>query len=297
MALQDFVNREHQLEVIWDSIVNPNSFQLILISGASGIGKSYLLQECQELCRKASIPHCSLNFAHSRLQDYLEVIHSVRRQLDYDKFTALTQTLAEVRSRSEPNHRLMPVPSSHLESVIDTQSVAQAGRSGGIDFKEVTATARDIVGRDINYVIQIIQQDDPFVRAEIRERITASWKSCLQELTVAQSLVCFIDSWENATVDVSDWIQEAILNAMFDGQLGRLVVVLAGQTIPRLPRLPGRIHQVTLDALSEDAVQTYWVERRKLGAQEWEHVFRLTRGYPYMVAAIADLQSLSVQTV
>jgi hypothetical protein len=176
---------------------------------------------------------------------------------------------------------------------IDALNQPQPGRSGGINFADSTVTLRDAAGRDINYITQIFQQDDPFVQAEIRERITIIWQECLRQLAAKHTMICFIDAWEKSSQDIQGWLQSTLINPIIEEQVANLVVILAGQSIPTLRRMPGRIAQFELNGLPQDAVQRYWLEIRGLAVQEWENVYRLTRGHPHIVAAIADLQTLS----
>lgn len=292
MSLQDFVNREEHLNLIRETVAGKSQIRLLLVSGESGIGKTYLFHACRDHCRSAKVLHFTIDFVDANFQNYLGLIHAVRRQLGYDKFGALNQALIDVRMLSQRGIINPLTDGKTLDKNMAADSRLFGGGSG-VGFTDSTVTLRDVAGRDINYITQIIRDDDPFVQTEIRERISAVWQDSLRALAADRPLICFIDAWEKSSQDMKGWLQSTLISAVIDEQITNIVVVLAGQTVPVLPRMPGRISHITLDTLSKDAVQQYWLEIRGLAAQEWENVYRLTRGHPNIVAALADLQTFS----
>ena len=293
MFTEDFVNREKQLDLLWQVIQQEADVRIILIAGPSGIGKTYLLEECCSRCGQHGILHVRIDFTEQWNSGYLAIIRNIRHQLGSENFGHFDQVLMAMRTlgKSEPLPEFSSPPGTGARPGTSSDL---PGRSGGVNLSGPTK-ARDVVGRDINYITQIIQTDDALVQNEIRDQLIMALQQCVQQLTTRLPVVFFFDSWERATTDDRIWIHQHMLDWILEKRFAQAVAIVAGIQPPQLQRLPRRVAQMSLSVLPDDALQTYWLEKRGLSPQELPHIIRLTRGHPAVVAMLADMQMTPLQ--
>jgi hypothetical protein len=277
--------------MLWQALRQQSNQRILLVAGVQGVGKTYLLGEYKAECAAEGVVCIQIDFADSANHTYLGLIRLVRNEFPSDDFAHLDEIIRQTRNlgrwESVPPAVLAPVAS--LPSLRPEQPGA---RSGGVDFAAPAEVGRDVAGRDINYIFQIIQRDDPVVQAEVQDRITGAFLECLAAYTTTQPIAFLFDSWELAPTAIRDWINARLLLWILERRLPVSIAVIAGSQLPDFRRTPRRIQQLTLQHLSEEEVRIYWVEKRGLPPEDVAQVFRLTRGLPGAVALLADVQTL-----
>src|SRR5574341_504372 len=199
----DFVNRDEALATLWKIIRYEIDQRVVLVHGLDNIGKTYLLAEVQQECRADKIASISVDLEERAGQSYLTIVESVGNQLGWEDFGPLIQTFKEVRTYDTSGG----VPSSPLaDQVRETDArVASVGeRSGGVDLHGSADVHRDVVGRDVNYITQIVLYEHPLVQERIRFEVTGSFQQCLAKITARREVVFLLDTWNKANSDTGN---------------------------------------------------------------------------------------------
>ena len=288
--IEDFVNRERYLDILWQALNQNIHKRIILIPGDEGIGKTYLLEEYHAECKQGKIPCVRIDFLESANRTYLGIVHAVRMQLGANGFAHLDNTVRQNLAPSSQEKLLLPPAALDVAHQVDA-SRSSGERSGGVDFSGPAQIGHDVAGRDIIYLFQIIQREEPQVQEDVQGRITEALRSCLIELASTQSIAFLFDSWELAPTATRDWLSANLFAWALDKELPKGVVIVAGFQVPYVSRLQIRVESLMLTYLSEEAVRIYWVEKRGLSPEEVPHITRLTHGKPSAVAMLADLQA------
>ena len=261
-----------------------------------GVGKTYLLHEYRLESAADGVACVRIDFSESSNHNYLEIVRAIRNEFHGESFKQLDETVRQTRALGRWEHVLtQPVAPGAPEMVLRPDP--SSARSGGIDFSGPTEVDGGVAGRDINYIFQIIQRDDPVVQAEIQDRITEALLECLARLTGTHPLAFLFDSWELAPTTIRDWISSKLLNCILEKKLLISIAVIAGSQLPDFRHMPRRIQHLMMPGLSEEEVRIYWVEKRGLSLEDVPQVFRLTKGLPVAVALLADMQTLPTPTL
>lgn len=290
--IEDFVNRDPELSILWRTIQLERQQRIVLISGQSGLGKSYLLEECIARCTDEGISYVWVDFAESFDQTYIEIIHTVLRQIGAKHFARLKETLIDIRKEQEQVPRLSALSKPEHPPTLANRP---DGRSGGVDFGGQAEVHGDVVGRDIYYITQIIHRGDHFDQENIQDQVTSAFQESLVEFTLTRTVVFLFDSWERlVATDTRNWLQHNLLYWILEKKLSHSVAVVAGTQVPDIRRLRLRVEKLTLSFLPNKAVQTYLAEKRgvpddkKLGS-----LVEAAKGHPLVMSLLADLHAPS----
>jgi hypothetical protein len=294
LLIEDFVNREEQLATLRKIIRQERDQRILLIRGPKGIGKTYLLDECQAECEAEGTNCARVDFAERSDQNYMTIVLSVWNQLGPEGFEHLTQTIAETRALGAWE-TVPTAPAAVRVEHSAANPVPSGRRSGGVDFYEAATIHGDVVGRDAYYVTQIIQRDDPWVQQVIQADITAAFRDCLVELTTTRMVAFLLDSWERATTDIRDWLCRNLLKWILDKKLSNALAVVAGTEVPDLGRPMRRSGRLALDRLPDEAVRTYWIEKCNLPPEDVTNIIKYSRGNPMVMALMADERAMALE--
>lgn len=307
--INDFVNREEQLTTLWKIVRQETDERVLLIHGTDGIGKTYLLNEFQAECEAEGINCVEIDFK-SLDQKYTAIVWSVYEQLGPQGFEHLVQTYTEastlgawktdttppVAARAEypaanpipPGRRNSghdPPQTIHGDKVEGDKIVARVG--------DVGPGAQVITGKQIE-VTQIIQRDDPWVQQMIQARITAAFRDCLVKLTTTRKVVFLLNCWHKATTETCDWLCHNLLDWILTKKLPDAAAVVCGLQVPDLRRSSQCLRRLTLAELPDEAVCTYWIEKRGLPPHEVPDIIKYSGRLPLLMALLADRRALEL---
>lgn len=261
--IPDFANREEPLATLWRIVRQETVQRVLLVHGPDLIGKTYLLDEFQQECRAEKIASVLVDFEKRMGQSYLTIITSVANQLGWEGFEHLTQVFKQVRTYSALEASSAPSVADRV-SRLDRNAVPAGGRTGGVDFHAPAEIHRDAVGRDVNYVTQIVQYEDPLVQQTIQSDITSALQKCLVALTTMRDVVFLFDHWDRVNPDTGNWICDTLLNWILENQLPRAAAVVVNPEVPHLHKLFRYIERLRLTYWTDETILMYWVEKCRL---------------------------------
>lgn len=297
--LHDFVNRTEQLGLMWQMAHKEIEPCILIVEARFGMGKSYLMKEFQAECREEGIELVSLDF-EEKYEDpgYIYVVKEIWTQLGQQGFDPLTQVLQETMSRSGQEQAAGLFPTRTGVNAPDTDKQHEspsAGQSGGVNIYGGTNTFRDVAGRDINYFIQIIQKEDPFVQEKAKLWISDALEKCLVQIAAERKVVFLIDNWQQADPDTRKWLARSLIKWAADGSLCNANIVITGVDVPDVdPRR--RIHREILPEFEESAAYTYLTEKCGLPVSDITEIIHVAGGFPlmlYLASARRKAQSAS----
>jgi hypothetical protein len=271
MLIEDFVNRETQLDLLWNMVCGKVDQRILLIRGPGGIGKTYLLDECRARCQAEKIACVRIDFDTLLERGYMTIVQMLWDQLGPLGFERLDQALATASNLSPWQ--------------VDRD---REPPSGGVAFDGSTTIHGDVVGGNVYNINQASRHDHPMVQQRMQMLVTSALRECLADLAGTYRLVFLIDSWQDVPTDTRDWLRRHLLTWVADKTLSQAVMVIAGRELPDVPGPPPRIRELTLPELPEAAVRSYWVERRGLPAEEVPNVIKLSGGLPLTIYLMAQ---------
>lgn len=261
--ISDFVNREEALAILWRMVRQETVQRVLLVHGPDLIGKTCLLDEFQQECRADRIASVLVDFEQRAGESYLTIITSVANQLGWEGFEHLTRVFKQVRAYSalEASSTLSAADRARRP---DGNAAPAGERAGGVDFHAPAEIHRDVVGRDVNYVTQIVQYEHPLVQQTIQSDITSAFQKCLVALTTMREVVFLFDHWDRANPDTGNWICDTLLNWILENQLPRASAVVVNPEVPHLHNLFRYIERFRLTYWTDETILRYWVEKRRL---------------------------------
>jgi len=274
-----FVNREKQFLGFQKLLAGETPKRVMLVQAPADMGKTWLIQRMQTHCLQNGIPAMQVSFADRQAYDYLALVRLGRDQLGPESFNSLTQT---------------------INSFTQTSITLSTGQgSAGVTISEVdtssVAVGGDVAGRDIIRDNQFfINADSEITRRAAEIQINDAFFLCLQEFPLDKPVVFLFDACENIGAEAKQWIVEQLLLRIGEGLLKRVIVIIAGRTVPEIngPVKP-LIAQTGLDSFTEDHVREYIVDRRHLQGLDLATLFRASGGFPGLLAKMADIASMS----
>jgi len=268
-----FVNRDKQYQGFLKMLARETPKTLMLVEASSEMGKTWLIQRIRHYCGENDIPAMHVDFRDRRAYDYLSLVRTARDQIGEQHFNHLTATI------------------NNFTGVNITLSNANTGSSGGVNVSGGAVNAQDIAGRDVIKDNQFyIQADSDMQRRAAEIKINDAFFFCLTELLKTKKAVAFLfDSFEDVTTEAENWLNDYLLSKMRESQLEKAIVVIAGRKVPQLGETAKAIVAKTgLDLFTEEHVKEYIVNRRKIEGLDLETVFKTSRGFPGLLAKMAD---------
>lgn len=282
--LHDFVNRTASLATVVRKLVMDQARPLLLVSGVSGIGKSYLLRECVSQCdaRQVAVAHISLD--EERNKHYLSILDRLREDLGPDGFAPLLQAMEQIRAENRAALERFFSPDRD-----DTSTDSVALKAGNIGEDAQVAVGRNIVQIRTD-VLNLWQYEDDLVKRHIQMQLADAIYHCLKSLTEGCIAVIFIDHWEAADQQVQEWLKSTLLQWSVNRKLPNVMTVVSGVAQPDILLRPLRMEQMVLTELSKEDFHSYWVGKRGLPEEMLESEFVKCKGLPLTMRLRADMQ-------
>ena len=290
-----FVDRSAEM-ALFEQVLDGDDLPAMVVSAASGMGKSALLMRMVHECALRHLVKAELEWTSVDVLDYMATLRRLRDALGVDHFGAFTDLInyytdAAYQPRLEINIQLHG----------GTIQVAQGAQITGSSVGDIAG----VVLRDNNFNIQ---RSDISVPDEVRrEQLTRRFLDGLAALSCDALVVIFFNATEKMSEVTYQWLWGQLLKPLVDGALPRVRVVLLGQRPP-----PGRddlgdlaelVAKAELKPLGVDDIDAY-IAKRAVGVTEVGDATRrelakmllvVTQGRPADVASALDLYLASSQ--
>lgn len=293
---REFVNRKAELKAL-TSLLNDHSRRILLLSGDTGVGKTWVLHRLRRVCLEAQTLSPLVDFRYdSTLFTPDRVIRRLREQIG----GAFAEQLAQVESQILRDPALNPTvmlsqPGQALGGAFSSLS---SGAAGGVSIAGSVEVGGDIVGRDkitISNSSIIVNPGGGLDQAqtEIRTRRNTTFRAALSQLLAERSLVVFFDHFEEATDEVVHWLRRQVIGLHFTGadSFSNLWLVVAGLNQPFHSERHhwGHVFQTRrIEPLEYEAIQMFWVDKRGLDPANLSQVARLSGGNPRSLFFMAN---------
>jgi hypothetical protein len=284
-----FVDREKQTSGFLKMMHGETGDKTIMVIEAPAeMGKTWTVQRMRHECSLQQVFCAHFDFRDRRPWDYLAIVRQARDQMGASHFNTLTQTIND-------------------STGVNIQLSSGAGASGDVDV-DLSASGgqlsvggdMQVAGRDAIVVKDnffYVQADSDTTRRAIEARIADAFFTCLAELAQEKPTVFFFDSYEEVTEEADRWIQSQLLARIRDGQLPRVIVILAGRELPEFDRSSWRHCLVTtgLIPFEPEHITEYIVEKRGLTNLDVDTILKTSGGHPGLLGKMADIAALEIE--
>jgi len=223
-TIESFVDREREKRLFQSLLGGGRGKRIMTMQAGAGMGKTWLISNFQRECSRRRIPCALIDFSSSRVCDYIAILRSMRDSLGAEHFNSFTTLVNQYYSR--PN-----LPWRETD-VADSSSVEISGST--LDSSRIESVAGHDIIRD-NFIVFAGPSLPPHI---IRDRLTTEFRRCLiafvNSLSIGDCVVWLFDSFEKADPETRDWLRDEFLCKIREGEVNRLVVVIAGQEVLHL---------------------------------------------------------------
>ena len=218
--LGQFVDRTAEM-ALFQQVLDGDDLPVMVVTAASGMGKSALLMRMVHECALRHLPHAELEWTSIDVLDYVTTLRRLRDALGVDAFAAFTDlvnyyTDASYQPRLAVNVTLQGGPIS----------VAAGAEISGSSVGDITG----VVLRDNNFYIQ--RSDIPVPDELRRERLTQHFLQGLLASSAGSRVVLFFNATEKMSELTYTWLWGQLLKPVVDGALPNVRAVLLGQRPP-----------------------------------------------------------------
>lgn len=216
--LRDFVDRTRELAGFQQSL-GAGEKRIICIQGPGGIGKSALLSRMMLECQQKQLRWVHLEWEDSHRYTHLDIMRQLRDGTEPEAFQLFND---RVNYYTVPNYELkIPVDLGAIEKV-------QILEGGEIRQSGVTVhVGHQVTVHDVKFNVQ--RPDRDITETEFVLQVTRAFVQCLRALSERTPLVLFLDALEKTDPFTLSWINEQLLTRLRDGELPKVMVVLAGR--------------------------------------------------------------------
>ncbi len=276
-----FVGRKRE-QRDYEKLLVGESPWMMVITGMAGTGKSTLLRHLAEKTTSRNIPVLILDFAQPWAQiDILAILEKLAEQVsrycNLRKYQEFKETLKK-----------------------DREKLANAAKSKQVMVEAMAATHG---GQIIGGEQQVIQSDDPYKKACLREWEDA--RSAFHDLIDTfnyQRLVIMLDTSEwlsepgnSDKQETGRWIMNDFAPQLHDHMRGKqqyCSFVIASQDHPQLPAIYSYRQAIVdhgpMDMLEWEEADQY-LQHENIGDDQLRRqIYDITRGHPFFVSLICD---------
>ncbi len=249
--LVEFVDRQEILLAFQRLLAGtPDARRIILLHGASGIGKSSLLRRMQFQCRQERIPHALLELADARAVEDIKIMRDVRDSLGEEKFTPFTDLL---------NHYTKEGYALKLQVEVLKRDDQPAGGVVVQGQVEGVVAGRDVIEIRDNY-LSAPRRDIEIDPRSMQDALTDRFMETLISLCSRQRVVCLFDDIDRLDQPTAYWFWHDFLEPLVNQT--NFLAVLTATTAPPIERwVYTAIDSAALSNLPERHVAEY-LERR-----------------------------------
>lgn len=299
--LQDFVNRESAISVYEELLEAPKP-QILLLHGAAGIGKTFLLSYLHKNHVSQSVQFIHLDFRRSG--DFLQIsdlIDNLRNQCD-DEFD---EQLGAAELCIVQGLTTRSVSDSIVESLGKTISHAvapatnQLSLSGDIHAQDIFIGNKIVISN--SELVLNPDNGQRLLNKEMNRHRSRTLRSALLDLAKRRDVYLFIDHCDEAPEETIDWFLYQVLTQVIEksDENHRVFIVVACRDISTLNRakiLQETMKPVELLAFSNEVSVQFWTKTRSLDEQFAVAMARASAGHPATLALLANNFAMTAET-
>lgn len=192
------IDRVQAIKLFSEMLEGTKNIRVLRIIGAGKMGKSRLLREFRKLMREKWTGNCALIDLRSKFQSYGDIVFQISQQVSIVGYTNFLNTQQQLSSAPK-----VEVTKSNL--LFSTMSV------------------------------NMPDQRSDSVEEYARQKITSAFCKDISMATLGQPIVLLFDTFDGATVNIQNWLNEQVLVALF--QIPKIYIVIAGRELPDLPNI------------------------------------------------------------
>ena len=281
--LREFVDREAEMSQFRASLDSDDK-PIMIVSGASGMGKTSLLLRMIHECALRKLPKAEVVWNDTNALDHMATMRKIRDDLGVEHFKSFTDLI---------NYFTDVDYQPKLEITLNVQAGGAIDVAAGMQVTE--SSIGDIAGVVIRDNMFVVQRADLAIPPEVRRNhLTRRFLDGLAAASASSLVVLFFDTIEKMSDLTHTWLWEQVLEALRSGTLANVRVVLCGQRPPPDDRDWAMfIEAAELKPLALKDIEAY-LERRapKIGADVRHELAKIilvpTGGRPTDVAAAVD---------
>jgi len=268
---REFTDREREIALFVQMVHREISQRVLAIQAPGGIGKSWLIDRYEDLCRREHVPCVRLDFDAAREGEALSpeiILEKAGEAMGLMPASDL-ETFARLPKEMTGGPASVDVASG---SVISGD--ARFGDIGNVIIKELHVSAPNL---------------DPKTR---RHQATHRFRRALAACG-PQPAVWLVDTCEKAAEnpDTADWLSGAILGHVACEDALPLVIVLAGRYLPPImPEWEDCIRRISLAPFDEKQTHILVCERigLALAAETVSFLHRVSGGVPQTMVGLVE---------
>jgi hypothetical protein len=271
--LRPFLDRDEEIAAFKGILGHPDQ-RIVLLQGAQGMGKSWLLNDLKRLCGERGVTSVLVDFSNPALAQPDRVIRLLGERIGGPFASAIGE--AESNARRDFPGAEGGLASGARDLALGVPPGFGAGGAGATVEKSVEV-GRDFIGRDSitisNSPITIFPGNTLALASEVIEaRQNSAMRAALRDLLRQRRLAIFFDQYDNATDTVKNWLRYQILAWQLDEQdeFLNLWTIIAGDALPLLSDLVlsrRGVRLLKLGPLPRTDLRQYWVEQQGLSEQ------------------------------
>ena len=328
----EFVNREDVFTILGEMRSGARDTRILLIKGAEGMGKSWILRRVQ--LQNPKLPSTLVDLALSYGQDPQELVRGLKGQIAGVDWTEVDRILDQadqgyrIDFQGYNQVKLLEIIITHfglddLRTIcfnlnMDLDDLPGEGKTGkareliftmsrqpeGLKtlVEELRRVRQNIpwagvMAPDGKKALHLPGADDNQAKDLQLERLADTFVTALRPFTRKTPALLLIDTYEKATKPVRDWLLNLFMPSIRQGVLAGVLVLVAGQEVPEFNRDWRLVVESTeLKGLPRTDIRKYWVELREQPERTLAFAIRYSGGIPSMLAQMADIGENSSQS-
>jgi hypothetical protein len=265
-----------------------DSKRIILLQGAKGVGKSFLMRRLQSQCRQEQVSHAFLDLADLRGVDDSKIMRDVRDGIEAGEFNSFTDLLNYYTTEGYSMNVQVDVVNRDNRLGGDINIGGQASIDGLI------TTGPVIVISDNKLLAP--RRDLEVDKRRMQDALTRHFVEAVRAACQQRQVVCLFDNIDALEESASYWFWRDFIAPLVD-QANFLAVLTAETraTFPAIDRwVQNAIESAALSTLSEAHVVEY-LERRKVPESDRRAVTSFIMsdighyGHPEEMARLVDI--------
>jgi hypothetical protein len=232
-----------------------DSKHVILLQGAKGVGKSFLLRRLQEQCRQDRISHALLDLADLRGVEDIKIMRDVRDGIGVGEFGSFTDLL---------NYYTIEGYTMKLQVEVINRDNRPGG---GVTIGDQAQASGVIAGRDAIVIkdnnLLAPRRDIEIDKRQMQDALTSRFLEAVKAVCQQRQIVCLFDNVHSLGDSTSYWFWRDLVGPLVEQDNFLAVLTIATGTIPpAIDRWMQRtIENAALSNLSEAHVTDYLVRR------------------------------------
>jgi hypothetical protein len=300
-----FVNRTAEISLLAE-MLSDRDHRILLLHGPAGIGKTSVMGRLRTSdtaalplwldLRDETAPHG----AESLIIWLREKLGGVFAAQLANAEAVIQRDMFGVAYEGALRQGLAALSREEKTSVAETAAAAPvtAPTRSAVTMSGEVHVQGDVIGGDKIVIRNLPIIVDPaagsrLAQAEVQTRRNTAFREALRALLAEQRIVLFIDHYEEATQELSEWLYRHMLSLHLDGVTWctNLWIVVSGRRVPledEADRWQHVLRDRLLGPLDEEAIYVYWVNKRGLDPNPLAIISKASGGNPQMLYMMAN---------